>query len=242
MAFNLGSFFGAGPQISNPYAAQQGAAAAGVAGAGQNLNNFGQTQLAGYNVAQPQYLQAVKNESNILTSDPYTDSYSTGKIAQATNTTTAAYQAAKASLAQDMARRGIAGGSADIGGNSAIDAAAAGQVSSAANNVAQDAINQRNVNAAANTQLLGGVADADRTGFTGAESGAAGADATAGGIYGNLGAQSIQAQQDNNQNSDVLGNLFGAGIGAIAGGYGAALGKSIGTPKPKAPATAGGTF
>lgn len=110
-----------------------------------------------YNSVNPQYQSAVQRVSQRLQQDPYTDSYSAAKLAKATSGTERDYQSARANLASDMARRGLAPSSgAGVGGFSAIEAARAGAMAQARGNLAYQQIAERDARDQALLQLLGG--------------------------------------------------------------------------------------
>ena len=211
---NLFGLLGGGHVGTNPYASQQSNAAASLGGVASGYGQFGQGELGQYDRFSPQYDQAVTQDARLLQSDPYTDSYSAGKIAQATGTTTAAYQSAKANLQAEMARRGISGGGAEVGGLAGIEASRAGAISGAANNVAMQSVQQRYQNADALTNLYSGATKSAEQGYLDALGGQESVYGQQAGIYGNLGSQWDNVQEYNGQADDELGKLAGTALTA----------------------------
>jgi len=162
----LGSLgaFGGGGTVTNPYA-DQGNTDFGRAeenygvetSAGTGLVHAGQNTLADFNGFAPQADQATQDELSYLRTNPYTDTYDQAQLSRSTGGAMQGFAAAKAALASDLGRRGLAspGGasSALSGGDAAIDAAAAGTLANNQNSIALDAITQRGRNLAQANQI-----------------------------------------------------------------------------------------
>lgn len=133
----------------------------------RNLQNIGQTYAgmangaqSRYNTYRPQADRALSTYTDYLKQDPYTDQVSTRVLGNATTGTNLAYDAAKANLAASMARRGLSGdSSAQLGGDTAIETARAGDFAGAQSQLAMAKLGKRESNLSQLTGLLGGVAD-----------------------------------------------------------------------------------
>jgi hypothetical protein len=168
-------------------------------------------------ITDPAYKAQLGRVQDILSTDPYTDSYSAAKIAGATAGTDAAYQAAKSRLTGDLAARGLSGSGAMAGGLAQIEAGRAGVLSSAANDVAMQAIQDRTQRAQQLLGILGNARDdafSQRSGALGAE---AGVDSSIAGDYGQAyGQELLHADSRFNGMMNLLGGLGGA-AGSIYG-------------------------
>lgn len=228
---------GGGGTVQNPYAAPANADytnaetnAAAESGGGMALTNAGESALSGYQSFAPQANQATQNELNYLNTNPYTDAYSQAKLSQATGGAMRGYAQARSQLASSLAARGLAGpaggqSSELTGGEAGIDAAEAGTLAGAQNNIALDAITQRGQNLALANQIAAQHASSL---FSQGEGGVQGGGSVlqgAGGLYDqtandwlNEGQQEIQNTQ--NANNSASGSWAGlAGIGLKAAGF-----------------------
>lgn len=178
------------------------------------------TDYAGDNAG---YRNAVGDESRFLRTDPLTDSAVTGQVARMTAGTTDHFNAARASLSSDLARRGLTDSSQMAGGLAGIASAQAGTVSGAQNAVTTQALAQRAARMQANTSLMGGVASQDY----GHGMQNLGAEA---GVYGNLGNTYMalgRGEQGQEMAAQSAANgMIGQGAGILAGAFGKAPGAS----------------
>jgi hypothetical protein len=217
MGFSLSDLFGGG-RVDKSYAVKRDNALGQLGDLRGLFRNLGNSSEGVLDITDPAYKTQIGKVTDILSTDPYTDSYSAGKISGATAGTDAAYQAARARLTGDLASRGLADSGTMAGGLAQIENGRAGILSGATNDVAMQAIQDRQQRA---QQLLGVLGNA-RSGAIGERSGALGAEA---GIdsnmasgYGEAYGQELQAQQ---AKQAQLMSLLG-GLGSAAGSaYGA---------------------
>lgn len=157
------------------------------------------------------YSDALTNYANLLKQNPYTDSYSTSVLNQATNGLTNDYLGAKAALTADLARRGLASPGADssmlTGGLASIEAQRAGQLAAAQNNLAMQEIDRQYQNDQALTDLYGGAANTAYGRETGALGEQAGLLQNIG--QGQMGLYENARQQQAQHNSAMLGFIGG---------------------------------
>lgn len=215
----LGSFLGGG-QKTNPYAGQIQDQADYLAKLRAQQGEAQENAQSGVDQFDPAYRTAVTSEANLLGTDPFTDQYSTEVLGKATEGTNAAYAGASAAAAQDLARRGLSGGSLDRGTPESLRAAQAGEIANAQNNLAQEKISSADSRAAALTGLLGGVSGGYRNAAAGGLNSEVGTTGDISNIYQNLNAAGNQVAEENNRNlSTAIGGAAGA-IGTAIGGAG----------------------
>jgi len=188
------------------------------------LGNGAMSAFGRYNTG---YGDALDSYARLLKADPWTDAYSTGALNNATSGVTNSFLGARASLSADLNRRGIGApgtnSSALTGGDAAIEAARANQMSTAMNNLAMQKIQQRNSNAAALTSLYGGAADnafGHSMGAYGAESGQLGS------LYGQQNDLLQQAIAERQANANATAGLISTAASFIPG-VGPALGAGM---------------
>lgn len=149
----LSSIFGGGSPAPNFNAAQgymsgsqaisQGLAPAG----GMAANNYGLTSAANQN--------AINNYSQYLMSNPATESYNAGQVANAEKGASQQAQGAQANLDQQLASRGISpNSSAGVGGLASIDQGLAANNAQIESQVGQANIARHQANLATNANLM----------------------------------------------------------------------------------------
>ena len=195
--------------------------------------------LSNYGTDNGAYRGATQNYANYLSQDPYTDSYSTARLAAAGAGSSDAYSRARANLQSTASGMGLGGGASSMlsGGLAGIDAAQAGQLSGQQNSLALQAIAQHRQNLGQLTDLYGGMAGTDYNRGMGALGAQQGVDQSLAGNYLGLGQQEqgyeMNAQNQQNQAFGSalgsLGSLYGSskGYGAM-GGYGGNSGGNTG--------------
>lgn len=183
---------------------------------GGQYGDLAQGALTDYAGDNAGYRNAVGDESRYLRTDPLTDGNVTGQVARATAGTTDHFNAARASLSSDLARRGLTDSSQMAGGLAGIASAQAGTVSGAQDAVATQALALHAARLHANAALMGGVAGQDY----GRGMANLGAEA---GIYGNLGSTYMnlgRGEQGQEMAANGAANgMIGQGAGILAGGF-----------------------
>ena len=200
-------------------------------GIGNQYGQQGQNALTSYGADNGAYRGAAENYAKYLSQDPYTDSYSTAKLAAGSAGSSDAYNRARANLQSTASGMGIGGGAGSMlsGGMAGIDAAQAGQMSGQQNQLALQAIAQHRQNMGQLTDMYGGMAGTDYSRGMGALGAEQGIDQSLSGSYLGMGQREqdmeLQAQQAQNQafgsSLGNIGSIFGSksGYGAM-GGYG----------------------
>lgn len=221
----MGGFlgFGGGPSLA-PYQAGENAAAGQVSTAAGNTGGIASTAGNNFTTFNPYAVSATQKYGTALSQDPFTDTYSTTALSNATQGTTAAYQSAKAALSTDLASRGIGSGASSslTGGEANIGSAEAGQMSSAAQQLAQLKVEQHLSQLGEAAGLYSGAANT-------AEGQAVGANQVSGqlasegaNIYSNEYQQALQQQQQQQAGLtslfSTLGNVGGTLMGAPGAG------------------------
>ncbi len=147
----------------NPFAPEINNQTAALGDLSNKYAGMADTAQAGADRYRPQFYGAIDAEADTLKANPFTDSYSSRALGNATAGTNAAYDAARSRLAQSTAARGLSGDSSvSDGGMAAIESGRAGEISGAQNSLAQAAIAQRASNQARLTALYGGITDASQ--------------------------------------------------------------------------------
>lgn len=196
---------------TSPYRAdqkEQATALNGIAGSYTQTQNRGNSGLA---TLDPQYQNALASATANLQTDKFTDSYSAAKVADGTSGLMSAYSRAMANSASANARRGLGGG-ITAGTNASIENSRATALASARNNVAREAVDDRQHRALQLVQLLSSA----RSGYAQEEqAGRAGQASISGNLldyYGNM------AQQDEARKAQEAAQKRQAIIAAVSAG------------------------
>lgn len=179
---------------------------------------YQQSAAAGYGETDPAYRNAVREQSDYLSRDPWTDTQGAAALNQMTGGIAGDADAAAARLSAALAARGIGGDSSALaGGLAGIESGRAQALAQARSQIALRQEGERRSRLAERTDLLGGARGAYAQQGMSATSQQAGIlsnlNGAYGGAYANQQAQGYAQDQQTNALVAALGGVLGSRTG-----------------------------